>query len=182
MVWMHLCAQNTWTLFWPDLLHKFTRKASLAISFTDQGNDVLKRLNRLFRSTRTPFATSQHGKLLQNARRQLAQAIADGECSDLLEMWTPGVCRDLGIEETAFSSNMIVDLLKKKAGRLQRIQLTMDNVQFFDTKCEKTSVEQRNIVQTYLCGTIFTGLQFTWGIARLAYCNQGYFDLLYLIQ
>lgn len=117
MVWLHLCAQQTWCLFWPDMLHKFTRKSSLAISQTQQGQDVLKRLNRLFRSTRAPFSTSQHGKLLQNARRQLAEAIARGECSDLVEMWTPGVCRDLGIEEADFSSKMLVDLLKKKAGQ-----------------------------------------------------------------
>ncbi len=103
------------------MLHKFTRKAALAISYAEQGKDTLKKLNRLFRSTRAPFSTSQHGKLLQSARRQLAEALEkQDDLDEMLEMWFLGICRDRGIDESTFTRGMLVDLLKKKAGELQQ--------------------------------------------------------------
>lgn len=82
---------------------------------------MLKRMNRLFRSTRAPFSTSQHGKLLQSARRQLAEALEkEDDVDEVIEMWFLGICRDRGIDESTFTRGMLVDLLKKKAGEIQQ--------------------------------------------------------------
>lgn len=89
----------------------------MAIDYGNGAKQTLKSLNRLFRCTRSPFNTSAHGKMLQSARRQLLQALRNGGCDDLLDMWFPGICRDQQTNASDFSINQLIELLKKKSGK-----------------------------------------------------------------
>ena len=116
IIFLHLNKESLWALFWPCVLHKCTRKAAMAIGLASEAKSNLKSLNRLFRCTRSPFNTSAHGKILQSARKQLLEAILRNECEDLMDMWLPGICRDLDIDPSEFTVGMLIEILKKKAG------------------------------------------------------------------
>ena len=115
-MWLHMCKEQLWVLYWPDMLHKFTRKAAMAIQFACEAKSSLKCLQRLFRCTRSPFNTSAHGKLLLSARKQLLAAPERGECDELLDMWFPGICRDHGMNVADFTVSMLIQHLKKRSG------------------------------------------------------------------
>ena len=96
LMFQHLAATNHWVCFWPDLPHKFQRKQAMVFSRCPQAKQLLKNLMRVFRSNRAPFSTSKFGKTLLESKHRMIAALKKNLDSEILEMYLPGIAKDLG--------------------------------------------------------------------------------------
>ena len=103
-------------MFWPDLFHRFARRTAQALNLGG-GTVLLKRLNKLFKFTRAPFATAKFGKTMQSHREHLVAALRNGTANDLCEMWMSSVARDAGADEATFGVKDLIALFEKKSGK-----------------------------------------------------------------
>ena len=107
-----------WSIFWPDLLHKLARKASLALTRSGS-SEWLKKMNKLFRMSLGPWGSGRFGKELQHARSQLLDAIKNGSLDpELLQTWLLQVARDQKQDESSFGVADLIRLLEKKSGEV----------------------------------------------------------------
>lgn len=120
---------------WPDLFHRISRRvaASLAAS---EGNVLLKKLNRVFKYSRGPFATDKNGRVLQEFKIALVKALKRGHASELAQMYLCGVARDLGRDVSSFDVTDLIAALEKKAGLVTSAN-TMVCIVF---KCKKLKI------------------------------------------
>lgn len=104
-----------WALLWPDLFHRISRRvaASLAAS---EGSVLLKKLNKVFKYSRGPFATNKNGRVLQEFKIALVKALKEGHASQLSQMYLCGVARDLGRDVSSFDVSDLIAALENKAG------------------------------------------------------------------
>ena len=116
--WLHMSQQSLYVTFWADLFHKFSRKTALAISAAPNGESFLRRLNRLFRCLRGPWASNKFGKIIQDARLHLIDLLERGEGEELIEMYMAGVCRDRGTDDIG-TVELLKALREKKGDRFE---------------------------------------------------------------
>lgn len=119
-----MSSQNLYVTFWADLFHKICRKTALAVSIAANGEAFLRRLNRLFRVLRGPWASNKFGKIIQDARCQLIDLIEQGQSNEIVEMYMAGVCRDRGLDAGEMDQGELIRALKEKRGGLNKISET----------------------------------------------------------
>jgi hypothetical protein len=122
LIWLHVSSSFGWMVMWPDVFHKISRKTTLAIGLAPGSQVLLRKINRLFRVLRGPWHTCKFGKTILEARQHLIRQLEDGNeaACELVDLYLPAICRDLGIEETAGSRGHVIDILKKKGGRARQ--------------------------------------------------------------
>lgn len=108
--------EGLWSLYWPDFLHKLARKSALALT-SSGANVFLKKCNRLFRLTRGPWNSSKFGRMLQDARQALCEAVERGEIPELVEGWLPGCAKDARQLDGSFKISDLLAMLRHKKGR-----------------------------------------------------------------
>ncbi|CAJ1442941.1 unnamed protein product [Effrenium voratum] len=113
LCFLHLAAQSIWICYWPDMLHKISRKVALAVNSHPDCKALVKRMQRVFRYTRAPFASCRFGQQNLSARKQLLLAVKRGEAIDLVDMWLPNVARDVGSNPVDFSVQQLITLLEE---------------------------------------------------------------------
>ena len=108
---------------YPDVFHKISRKTGLAIGLAPGGESLLRRLNRLFRVLRGPWHTCRFGKMIAEARVHLTKQLEanNAAASDLVELYLPSICRDLGVAQQSHSRVQVLDILKRKGGQGKRL-------------------------------------------------------------
>ncbi|CAK9112534.1 Uncharacterized protein SCF082_LOCUS52168, partial [Durusdinium trenchii] len=113
IAWLHMNASSVWSVYWPDMMHKLARKASL--SLTNSGaSQWLKKTNKLYRMSLGPWGSGRFGKELLAARKHLLKALKDGSFDqDLLESWLRQVAKDQQVDPAEFSVSDLVLLLEK---------------------------------------------------------------------
>lgn len=113
IAWLHMNASSVWSVYWPDMMHKLARKASL--SLTNSGaSQWLKKMNKLYRMSLGPWGSGRFGKELLAARKHLLKALKDGSFDqDLLESWLRQVAKDQQVDPAEFSVSDLVLLLEK---------------------------------------------------------------------
>ena len=80
---------------------------------------TLKKLNKLFRVNRGPWASSKFGKQLAESRRLLVQGLKNGSIqTDVVESWLPGVARDQQRAMQSFTLNDLIGVLERKTGQI----------------------------------------------------------------
>lgn len=117
-MFLHLASTQHWVVFWPDIPHKFQRKQASAVACCPSAKSRMRALMRVFRSSRAPFATSRFGKSLREARVRLITALKADPGHELLEMFLPGIARDLGIPDSEMSAEKAIAALNSRSGRL----------------------------------------------------------------
>lgn len=100
---------------WPDMFHRCARRGAAALS-NSGGTGLLRKLNKLFKFSRAPFASSRFGKTQQEHRSHLISALQKGLRQDLVEMFLAPVARDVGRDVADFSVSDLIEHLQKKSG------------------------------------------------------------------
>ena len=78
----------------------------------------MKQLMKVFRSSRAPFATSRFGKMLGEARGRLTRALKQDPDNPLLQMYLPGIAKDLDIPLADMTPEKAIQALASRKGRL----------------------------------------------------------------
>lgn len=112
-----MCSVGLYVTFWPDMFHRFARRCASALN-ASQGQQILRKLNRVFKMSRGPFATSKFGRSMQEVRMNVARALRKGQALEIAEMWLSGVARDLKMEESDFTIDDLIHHLEKGAGKM----------------------------------------------------------------
>lgn len=81
-----------------------------------QAGGLLKKLNKVFKYSRGPFATSKNGRVLQQNKAALIRALKGGQHNDLAEMYLCGVAKDLGKCPSETTVADVIQALDKKPG------------------------------------------------------------------
>lgn len=102
------------------MLHKISRKVALAVNSHPDCKALVKRMQRVFRYTRAPFASCRFGQQNLSARKQLLLAVKRGEAIDLVDMWLPNVARDVGSNPVDFSVQQLITLLEESCRSLSQ--------------------------------------------------------------
>ena len=123
LLFLHLASSRAWCLMWPDMFHKISRKTTLAIGAAPGGQQCLRKISRFFRVLRGPWHTCKFGKIILEARQHLTRLLEEGneDAMELLRLYLPLICREMGIDETADSAAVVLDVLKKKGGRVSSL-------------------------------------------------------------
>lgn len=112
-MFQHLVGSNHWCLFWPDLPHKFQRKQAMALTACPDAKARLRSLMKVFRSSRAPFAASRFGKSLKESRYRLLRALKQDPNHEVLEMFMPGIARDMDLPLSEMSPEKAIEALAK---------------------------------------------------------------------
>lgn len=115
-MFQHLTNIGSWICFWPDVPHKFQRKQAMALSHHEMAKMKLKQFMKVFRSNRAPFSTSKFGKALKEAKQRLLTASKKDPDHELLQMFLPGIARDLGCDPSHFTAHQAIRALAVRAG------------------------------------------------------------------
>lgn len=101
---------------WPDVLHKCARRA--CYSLQRSGADVtIRKLGKLFRMSRGPWATSKFGKQLSDSRDLLLKGLLDGSFDhSVVESWLPAIARDHRLPVEGFGIENLIEILRRKSG------------------------------------------------------------------
>eukprot|EP00435_Cladocopium_sp_Y103_P040475 s494_g11.t1 len=116
LMFQHLTSLGSWICFWPDVPHKFQRKQAMALSSHEVAKMKLKQFMKVFRSNRAPFSTSKFGKQLKEAKQRLLMALQNDPDHELLQMFLPGIARDLGCDPSSFTASQAIRALALRAG------------------------------------------------------------------
>ncbi|CAE6950908.1 unnamed protein product [Symbiodinium sp. CCMP2592] len=172
--WQHLCSQNLWAVFWPDLFHKAARKAGSAIRRLEEGPQFLRRLMTLFRFSRGPFKSSRFGRTVAEARDHLLRLLKEDPNSDFVQLWLTGMAKDEagwcnvgGPASSDFSGTHAVALLEKRKGVMHLRADTAKDVRWFSfydyavalDKCWHTEAMAH-------CFSLFVEGKNPWGLNR----------------
>ena len=115
-MFQHLAHTGHWVCFWPDLPHKFQRKQAMALASDSMAKTKLKQFMKVFRSNRAPFATSRFGKALKESKQRLIQELKRNPDHEILQMFMPGIARDLGCDVSSFTTSQAIRALAHRAG------------------------------------------------------------------
>ena len=80
----------------------------------------MRRISRLFRALRGPWHTCKFGKIILEARQHLVREVAAGNeaaCA-LVDLYLPPICRDLSIDPGIGTRAHVLDILKRKGGKV----------------------------------------------------------------
>ena len=114
-MFQHLAHTGNWICFWPDLPHKFQRKQAMALASDSMAKTKLKQFMKVFRSNRAPFATSRFGKALKESKQRLIDELKRNPDHEILEMFMPGIARDLGCDPASFTASQAIRALAHRA-------------------------------------------------------------------
>lgn len=106
-----------YVLMWPDMFHRVTRRVAGALAASSAGS-LMKKLNRMFKYSRGPFATSKNGRTLSQMKTELLSSLKSGVGDELAEMYMSGIARDMGRDISTFSMNDLIKALQKKPGKV----------------------------------------------------------------
>lgn len=119
---LHLANSGIYTLLWPDIFHKLSRRVAQAMNHHScaELKAILKSCMKMFRFSRAPYNTGRFGQQIAEARQSLLQAMRAGDAEDLIDMWVSGVAKDRGIEIDAFTKHDLIELIEKCARSLSK--------------------------------------------------------------
>eukprot|EP00438_Fugacium_kawagutii_P009613 Skav215639 [mRNA] locus=scaffold736:197173:203009:- [translate_table: standard] len=89
------------------MFHRVSRRVAASLAASG-GNVLMKKLNRVFKYSRGPFATDKNGRTLQEFKIALVKALKRGNAQELAEMYLCGVARDLGRDVSSFDVSDLV--------------------------------------------------------------------------
>ena len=116
IAWLHMQSCSMYTLFWPDMLHLIARRTAMTL-VNSGGATLVKKLNRLFRMSRGPWATSKFGKQVQASRNQILASLKSGELPDsMIQAVLPGCARDAGRPLSTFGTHDLAGQFLSKSG------------------------------------------------------------------
>ncbi|CAL1135030.1 unnamed protein product [Cladocopium goreaui] len=118
IAWLHMQSCSMYTLFWPDMLHLIARRTAMTL-VNSGGATLVKKLNRLFRMSRGPWATSKFGKQVQASRNQILASLKSGELPDsMIQAVLPGCARDAGQPLSTFGTHDLAGQFLSKSGNV----------------------------------------------------------------
>ena len=118
LMWQHLATEGVHVMFWNDTSHKIHRKQSNAIANVPEAQALMRKLVKVFRTSRAPFDSSRFGQMRLDARMRMLSAMQEaGDCSTL-EAVTVGVARDHNLNVADMSPTTTLRCLLDNAGPL----------------------------------------------------------------
>ncbi|CAE7943503.1 LDJ2, partial [Symbiodinium necroappetens] len=114
--WLWIANEGCRTLMWADLFHKLHRKQAQAISSMPEASSLMKRLTKIFRSSRAPWSTAKFGKQRVESRTRMLEAVQANPSCKLLESFLDGLAKDMGVSPATLSNRQAIEALKQHAG------------------------------------------------------------------
>ena len=87
---------------------------------------------------------NRFGKMIQEARQHLTKQLEanNDAASDLVDLYLPSICRDLGVEQQSHSRVQVLDILKRKGGQGIKTTLTYINILFWKCSLKLNHINQ----------------------------------------
>ncbi|CAE7945793.1 unnamed protein product [Symbiodinium sp. KB8] len=118
LMYQHLSHHGVHIMFWGDTSHRLHRKQAGAIAQVPEAAALLRRLTKLFRTSRAPWDSSRFGRMGQAARLRLLTALQESDDASMLEAVMAGIARDNCVPLTAMTPERALDLLLADPGGL----------------------------------------------------------------
>ena len=119
LCFLHMSSLGLYTVFWPDMFHRITRRVAAGLG-TSGANKLLRKLNKIFKYSRGPFATSKNGRAIQECTSSLVSALKKGTAAELADMYLASIARDVGRDPCDFTLGDLIHVIEKKSGTLSR--------------------------------------------------------------
>ena len=133
LLYQHLSHQGVHIMFWGDTSHRLHRKQAGAIAQVPEASALLRRLTKLFRTSRAPWDSSRFGRMGQDARLRLLTSLQESGGASILEAVMAGIARDNNVPLTCMTPEKALDLLLADAG--SRVFQFLCSVQFLVLVC-----------------------------------------------